>query len=470
MSAPAAPREAARLQRQGWDPPPPLYEKLVPAPHTISSDRVADIQRGRLCGAMVHAVAEHGYGKVTVTRLHRLAGVSKHTLYDRFGHDDAKRRCLLGAIDAVLVASLKRAQTFQRRGDEWSDRLALTLGALAQDVARHPGAASVVLVEAYDPQAGALETLATGWERFEELLAGSFSEADGQDPPPLVVKGILAGVAHVARAHLLAGRELQLPRRVVDELAAWACACCSGAAVSPVAAAASSASETSMIAPEIASRGDGELCDEHRWMLEACARLAGEGGYGSLTISRIEKDAQVPRGALRRHFTDVRECFLDAYEMVCGDLLRCALVRTYAPSSWPSVMPHPMLERLTDRLATRPDLARIVFCEVLAAGPAGVRAQTRLLETFAGGLAGRVPPERCSSHVVHGAGAAAVWAVMGHLSAHGGAQRLPATCQVLARLMPPVGVASHPRIAPPRSHAVHASAVARPRNQEPNRR
>jgi AcrR family transcriptional regulator len=436
MSAHAAPPEPLRLAAPRWGSQP-LYEKLRPAPHTRAPEQVAAIQRTRLCGAMVQAVAEHGYGKVTVSRLHRLAGVSKHTLYDRFGSTDAKRECLLSAIDGTLAASLERAQAHQRRGRDWRERLVLTLGALAQDVARHPTVARVVLIEAYEPEAGALEILARSCERLEELLAGCFEELPaGQDPPPLIVKGILAGAAHLARAHLLAGHERELPSRVA-EVAAWACACCSDTPLAP-ALAPSRAIETSKPAPAFCSPRDADICEERVWMLEACARLAAEHGYGLLTISRIEKDARVARGALRRHFTGASECFVDAYEMVCSEVLTRAVERS-SPRS--PAGPRPALERLVGQIAALPDLARIAFCELLAAGPAGVRAQTRLLEAFAHAIVDPAPLGRQRrSPIALRASAAAVWGVAGHLAACGRAQRLPANRQILQRLMPSVDV------------------------------
>ena len=46
---------------------------------------VAAIQRERLRGAVIHAVATGGYRATSTRELCRLAGVSKRTLYERFG-------------------------------------------------------------------------------------------------------------------------------------------------------------------------------------------------------------------------------------------------------------------------------------------------------------------------------------------------------------------------------------------------
>lgn len=420
----------------------PLYEKLRPAPHARPAEQVAQIQRARLCGAIVQAVAEHGYAKVTVSRLHRLAGVSKHTLYDRFGRSDAKRACLLAAIDAMLEIMLEHVQAQQRQGRDWRERLSLTLDALARQAARHPAGARVLLVEAYEPDAGALEILMGAYERLEELLADCFVDLPcGQDPQPLIVKGILAAAAQIARLCLLNGREQQLPR-LAKELAAWACACCEGTAL-PARSVTEHVSGPSTLASAFSAIRDVDICEERLWMLEACARLAGEYGYGWLTISRIEKEARVPRGALRRHFTGVRECFTSAYEMACAQALSGALAHPSAPYS--PAGPRTLLERLAGQLADQPTLVRVAFCELLAAGPAGVRAQTRLIEGFAHTLADQSPRGRRPSPVALTASVAAVWGVAGHLAACGRAQRLPANRQILARLVPPTAArGTHP--------------------------
>ncbi|MGN6373420.1 MAG: TetR/AcrR family transcriptional regulator [Solirubrobacteraceae bacterium] len=433
----------------------PLYARLQPAPHRMTVGEVAASQRERLCGAMVHEVALHGYREVTVSRLHRLAGVSKHTLYDRFGRADARGECLRAAIDGMLEASIAGALVAQRRGRGWRDRMALTLGALARDVARHPDAARVMLIEAYDPRADALETLVRGGERLEELFAGCFDEVPvGEDPPPLIVKGILAGATHVARVHLLSGRERELPRRVVDELAAWACACCTPAPSELMARVASVSpgharvgalpSALAYLPREISNgasahrlRGREHICDERLRMLEACSRLAGEEGYASLSISAIEKSAQVPRGTFRRHFASVRECFIGACELRCNDLLAQGFGKVHRVHRARSAEGlSPIGQQIADQLAACPEMARVACSELLAAGPAGVRAQTRILDTFARVLADRMSRNRRSSPIALSAGVAAMCGVAGHLAAHGRVAWLQANRHVLVRLMP----------------------------------
>jgi len=92
----------------------PLYEKLVPAPHTMASEQVSAIQRRRLCGAMVHAVAERGYEGAGISYVCALAGVSKRTLYQRFA---GKEECFLAAYEQIVGRVLARMNAALDQGE-----------------------------------------------------------------------------------------------------------------------------------------------------------------------------------------------------------------------------------------------------------------------------------------------------------------------------------------------------------------
>ena len=57
-------------------------------------------QRGRLQGAMVEAVARHGFGETTLRELVSLAGVSKSTFYEHF---KSKQDCFLATFDDAIL-------------------------------------------------------------------------------------------------------------------------------------------------------------------------------------------------------------------------------------------------------------------------------------------------------------------------------------------------------------------------------
>ena len=57
-------------------------------------------QRGRLQGAMVEAVARHGFADTTLRELVSLAGVSKSTFYEHF---ESKQDCFLATFDDIVL-------------------------------------------------------------------------------------------------------------------------------------------------------------------------------------------------------------------------------------------------------------------------------------------------------------------------------------------------------------------------------
>ena len=72
-------------------------------------------QRGRLQGAMVEAVARHGFADTTLRELVSLAGVSKSTFYEHF---ESKQDCFLATFDYIGLE-------VERRVDEavdWPER------------------------------------------------------------------------------------------------------------------------------------------------------------------------------------------------------------------------------------------------------------------------------------------------------------------------------------------------------------
>jgi AcrR family transcriptional regulator len=82
------------------DPPAPLYPKLRPRPNGPPHEQIVANQRYRLCGAMIAAVAAHGYARTSVAQLCRLAGVSKRTFYEQF---EDKQDCFLASVESCIA-------------------------------------------------------------------------------------------------------------------------------------------------------------------------------------------------------------------------------------------------------------------------------------------------------------------------------------------------------------------------------
>src|SRR5665811_1692146 len=104
----------------------PLFPRLSGGPRRMTPEAVARHQKGRLMGAMVEAVARHGYAGVTLRELVGLAGVSKTTFYEHF---DSKQDCFLAAFEEIIRQATERVSAVYRRPGGFRERLVAALAA-----------------------------------------------------------------------------------------------------------------------------------------------------------------------------------------------------------------------------------------------------------------------------------------------------------------------------------------------------
>src|SRR2546425_573697 len=83
----------------------PLYRRLPHGPNGMDRDEVARNQRTRIFGAMIEAVAGHGYHETTVADVIALAGVSRRAFYELFAN---KQDCFLATHDIVVARARKQ--------------------------------------------------------------------------------------------------------------------------------------------------------------------------------------------------------------------------------------------------------------------------------------------------------------------------------------------------------------------------
>jgi AcrR family transcriptional regulator len=396
----------------------PLYPKLRVgrrARDGPSDDEVASHQRARLHGAMVRAIATDGYAATTVRQLSALAGVSTRTLYDLFA--DGKRECMLSAYDAAMRRMARRVALAYVSEDHWERRLARALDAFACEVRDQPAAARLVLVEVFAVGPGALERMERAHRLFEGMVNLSFSQTAGGTPPPLVVKGVVAGVARVARARLLDGRAAELPA-LTEELLEWV-----QSYRSPVAGMVQRLEGAGgPVAPP--SAGGDERGDERGRILDAAVGLAAQDGYTRLSPARIAAAAGVSRRRFHVHFEDVQGCFNAALERLTNRALAYAVPAGAHGRDWPGGL-HRALCALCGLLAGNPRFARLAFVEVFAPGPDGVRLRSHVMGEIAKRLRASAPAWQRPSELAAEASVGAVWGILYHHVAHGASDRLP---------------------------------------------
>ena len=411
------------------------YSKLHPGPGQ-PREQAASHQRARIHAAMIELVAERGYGAVTVRELVRMAGVSTGTFYEHFADKDA---CFLHTYGLIVRRSTKQVGAAQKDCHDWRERLQLALRAWAEGIVREPQAARLGLVEVFAGGAAALEQMRRAEGHYETMIEQSFAGAPDPVPvPPLIVKGIVAGVHRVARARLLAGRAHELPGQV-DELLQWMlCFRCQDAATLERPGHSSAPVASGAATPATHDRGVSE--DDRARILDAVARLAAREGYWQLTVPRIRVEAGVSRKRFDEHFEDVQGCFIAAVERLSERALANAVTAGVGARSWPGGL-HRAVCSLCADIGTDPVLARLGFVEVFAPGPDGMLCRERAVAGMAEGLRISAPAGQRPSELAAEASIGAVWGVIHHHVALGRARQLPRIAEILSylALVPAIG-------------------------------
>jgi AcrR family transcriptional regulator len=416
------------------------FRKLKPRPGQASA-KVAGHQRARIHAATIELVGEGGYEGLTVTGIARAAGVSNHTFYENFSN---KEDCFRSTYDLIVRHAVREILAARRCEADLEAKIRAGFHAFAREVSDNPKAARLALVEGFSSPA-AFEHMQHLWGLFEALVAESFSEGrEGGELPPLVVKGIVAGVLRVARARVLAEAEQRL-RGEADGLMEWALSLCSqhagalcrGSVCSPRAAA---VSPSVTGATFIHTNGRPAPGDERTMIAAAVARLAAEEGYAALTVPRIRVIAGIPRHRFSEHFESVTDCFLGAVEMLVGRVLAEAREAYLSADSWPGGI-HRALAKICQGIAADPILVKLVFFELYVPADVSVRWRAELAANLRSSLCDSAPVGERPTALAAEASVGAVWALLHHYATTGRVAELPrlsATASFLV-LAPTIG-------------------------------
>jgi AcrR family transcriptional regulator len=367
---------------------------------------------------MVRAVAADGYEATTVRQLSALAGVSTRTLYDLFA--DGKRECFLSTYDEAMRGTARRvalAYISERRRER---RLPHALEAFLRAVQEDPAAARLVLVEAFAAGSGALERIEHTHRLFEGMVDLSFRQTARGAPPPIVVKGVVAGIAQIARVRLLDDRASELDA-LTGELWEWLVSYRSPAATR-LAQLESPGSSPLVAAPVAASSDTREI--ERARILDAVALLAARDGYASLSVAAVASAAGVRRKGFHAHFDDVQACFMAALQRLTERALASLARAGAVGQDWPGGL-HRAVCALCDYLVRNPLHARLAFVEVFAPGTEGVRLRVSVIAEVAERLRASATAEQRPSELAAEASVGAIWAVIHHHVTHGAVGRLP---------------------------------------------
>ncbi|HEY2478023.1 MAG TPA: TetR/AcrR family transcriptional regulator [Solirubrobacterales bacterium] len=359
---------------------------------------------------MIELVDEGGYQAVTVRGLARRAGVSTRAFYEHFANLE---ECFVATYERLIATMARETVKQLGRADDWPERLQPTLSAWARNLAAEPLAARFALLEAPAAGPAVAGPMQRSWQQFGALIRRCFlSKYDEFPLSPLLMHGILVGVARVARARLLAERTWELPE-LAEGAAEWVLSLHSPAArnLEDLAARSTPSCSGDLFAIDADGFDRPATGDDRAMILAAAARLAASEGYDELSVPRIRAAAGVSRRSFDAEFDGLKECFLEALEFRAKRAFSSAIQRSGGGEDWPAAV-YRTLVGLCAHIARDPERARAIFIEVFAVGMDGLRCRESLVGGIGEYLRTRAPVEQRPASLAAEASAAAVWGIL----------------------------------------------------------
>jgi AcrR family transcriptional regulator len=167
----------------------------------LGPERVIEIQRARILGAMVEVSAERGAANVTVAHVVERAGVSRRTFYELYSD---REECFLAAFDNAVARLSRHVLDAYDPDAKWVERVRTALTAVLQFLDVERGAGQLLIVASLGAGHNALERRRGGIAQIIALLdEGGNESKTGAELPPLTAEGIVGGVLSVLHARLL---------------------------------------------------------------------------------------------------------------------------------------------------------------------------------------------------------------------------------------------------------------------------
>jgi AcrR family transcriptional regulator len=180
--------------------------------HGLPRDLVARNQRDRIAAAMIRTVAARGYAGTTVKDVGALAAVSRTTFYEYFrGKEDCFAKTYAIVAD-FLVETVSDAGVGERG---WAARVRARVAALLAALSANPDLVRFALIA---PAAAGGE-LADPRRLLLGRLAGALADGPPESarrPAPVVVEGMIGGIAALLSAKVEAGEGERLEELAPD--------------------------------------------------------------------------------------------------------------------------------------------------------------------------------------------------------------------------------------------------------------
>ncbi|HEY7952002.1 MAG TPA: TetR family transcriptional regulator [Solirubrobacteraceae bacterium] len=168
----------------------------------VGREKVSEIQRARILGAMTEVAAERGAANVTVAHVVARSGVSRRTFYELFEDREA---CFLAAFEDATARIAAQVLPAYEGETRWRDRIRAALAELLEFLDEEPEVGRLCIVESLAAGPRALERRA----RVVAVVKHALDEGHGEsrtrasrEPPPLTAEGVIGAVSSVLHARL----------------------------------------------------------------------------------------------------------------------------------------------------------------------------------------------------------------------------------------------------------------------------
>lgn len=362
----------------------PIYKRLPHGPHRLERNEVVLHQRARIHGAMIEAVAQHGYESTSVKQVIGLAGVSRRSFYEQFAN---KEECFLATFDLVVRREIKLFRKLYLATDgPLERRVRVVFKRFAKSIEEDRNAAVLIVLAAPSAGPDGVVRLRRATSSVEPLLAHAFAESPGSKPlPGPIIRGIAGGL-HGAAATFLRDGERTAELDLAEEMLNWTLLF-----QTPAAARMSErmSARLNVRMREISSTyghgltgAEAPSRDERTRLLQGILRLVTREDYRTLSAPQIADEANLPVDTFCEMFASKEDCFLNALDMIGDELLGVVADPELVSGDWPRAVRR-VLARLMRYLADHPLQARTLAQEAFFAGPEALERTEELAQGIA---------------------------------------------------------------------------------------
>jgi AcrR family transcriptional regulator len=392
------------------------FPQLKPR-RNASREAVAAHQKVRLYAAMTKLCARRGFAAVTVNELAAAAGVSKKTVYERFG---SKEECFASTYDVVVGRAIARISAAYRDGYRQGEQNAVVglrrgFDALATELIERPASSRLALLDALaDSPPATRKRVERAEARFTAMIARSFRQGpDGIAIPAQAIRPLIGGVWFVARSRLLDGDPAAISdggAALGDWLLSYRSTVWSRVPVGPP------ANRDARLADLTSFSGR----DERARIVQAAAAVVDDGDFPVLSGGRTGERAS--RAAISGQFECVPGGLLDLLAWLRARILPAAVGECEGAAGWARGV-YRALDAFFVGIAAEPGLARAAFLDAFAGGPREIECEVAIMRGFAESLARRAPAGLGVSPTAVEAIVGSVWS-LARLHAMQGRERL----------------------------------------------